>query len=409
MKTLAILGAGTAGTILANRLERRLPADWEIVVVDPEVDHLYQPGLVFVPFGLHRARTLRRARAWTLRAPSRWRRTRVLEVRPDRKRILLEGPETLDYDLLVIASGSHLHPEETEGLYGDEWRRSIHEFYTLDGALALRESLSTFEGGKLVVNPIEMPIKSPIAPLEFAFLADDYFERRGIRDDVTLSLVTPLHDAFTKPLASKAIRELLERRDIAVVTDFATGGVHADGRRLLAYDGRAIDYDLLVTVPTHKGASYVERSGLGDELRFVPTDPHSLRAREIDDAFVLGDATDLPTSKGGSVAHFQSEVVAENVLCAIDGREPTRDFDGHANFVVETGHERALFIDHDYGVEPRPGRYPWPLVGPLSVLRESRANHAAKRAFETVYWDAILPGKPVPLPLRGHLGAEAPS
>ena len=398
MKKIVILGAGTAGTIVANQLHRKLPAGWSMSVVDPEPEHLYQPDLIFLPFGAHKEKKMVRARERTLAPGVDWVREAVERVDTDQRRVVLDnGGGHLDYDLLVIASGSHIRPGETEGLAGEHWGRSIHDYYTLEGAVKLRDALADFDGGRLVLNVVEMPIKCPVAPLEFLFLADDYFTRRGIRDRVEIVFATPLDGAFTRPVASKLLSSMLEDRGIQVVSEFSTGAVDGDARVLESWDERQVPYDLLISIPTHMGASFIGPSGLGDELDFVPTERHSLLAKGHDDIFVLGDATNLPSSKAGSVTHFQSEVVIENVLRAARGESPVDGFDGHSQCFIESGYGKAMLIDFNYDVEPLPGSYPLPWVGPMTLLGESRANHWGKLAFRWVYWNFLLPGRPLPV------------
>ena len=404
MKKIVILGAGTAGTILANHLRGRAPRDWSVQVVDPAPEHLYQPDLLFIAFGSQNGNTGKsslKPRAATLRRGVEWVRKAVAKVDLDARQVILEGDARLDYDVLVISSGSHLRPEETEGLLGPHWHRSVFDFYTLEGARKLNAALDAFDGGRFVVNVVEMPIKCPVAPIEFTFLADEYFTRRGIRDRVEITYATPLDGAFTKPIASAAMGHLLEEKGIHVETEFSTGEVDGESRVLRSWDEREIGYDLLVSVPTHGGAAFVEASGLGNELGFVPTHKHSLLAKGHDNIFVMGDATDLPSSKAGSVAHFQGDVVAENVLRAIHRRSLLESFDGHSNCFVESGWGKALLVDFNYDVEPLPGHYPVPALGPFTLLKESRRNHWGKLAFRWAYWNAILPARP--LPITNHM------
>jgi sulfide:quinone oxidoreductase len=397
MKKVLILGAGSAGTVVANRLRRSLPADWSCSVVDPARDHLYQPDLLFIPFGKQDPARASRPRSGTLHSDIEWIREGVEVVDPERKQVRLESGTVLPYDLLVLASGSQVRPEETEGLLGEHYHRSVHDFYTLDGAVALRDAMSGFEGGRFVLNLVEMPIKCPVAPLEFLFLADEYFTVRGIRDQVDLVYVTPLDGAFTRPLASDLLGSMLDDKGIRVEAEFATGSVDAERRVVCSWDEREIAYDMLVSIPTHMGAPFVEASGLGDELGFVPTDHHTLISKQHDSIFVLGDATNLPSSKAGSVAHFQSEVVVENLLRKIRGKSPAPDFDGHSNCFIESGFGKALLIDFNYEVEPLPGMFPIPIAGPLSLMKESRRNHWGKLAFRWLYWNALLPARPLPV------------
>ena len=408
MKHLLILGAGTAGTMIANRMVKKLPhKEWQITVVDPDATHLYQPGLLFLPFGNHDEAELVRARATTLDDRVHWNRQSVVEIDTQARSVGLDDTTRLPYDLLVVASGSRIRPDLTEGLLGDAWQRSIFDFYTLDGAVKLRDAFAQFRGGRVVINLVELPIKCPVAPLEFAFLADEFFEKQGIRGDVELTYVTPLDGAFTKPIASARLDHLLAEKKVKVVTEFSTGSV--TDHDLVSYDERRVPFDLLVTIPTHSGANFVERSGLGNELAFIPTDHHSLAAKGLDNVFVVGDATDVPASKAGSVAHFEAETLIENLERAAAGRELVSTFDGHANCFVETGGGKALLIDFNYDVEPLPGKYPLPGVGPFSLLTESKLNHQGKLAFRWIYWNGLLPGKPIPVPARMSMaGKEQP-
>ena len=240
-----------------------------------------------------------------------------------------------------------------------------------------------------------MPIKCPVAPIEFAFLADWYLRERGIRARSEVVLATPLDGCFTKPIASEHLTYLLGEKEIELVTEFSAGEIDGIGGKLTSYDGRELDFDLLVTVPLHGGAAYVERSpGLGDALGFVPTDKHTLQTPAKPNVFALGDATDLPTSKAGSVTHFEAEVLAENVARYFADEELDTGYDGHANCFIETGFHKALLIDFNYDTEPLPGHYPT-AVG-LPLLRESRLNHLGKLTFQWIYWHALLPGRDIP-------------
>jgi sulfide:quinone oxidoreductase len=283
---------------------------------------------------------------------------------------------------------------------GALWRKDVFDFYTLEGASALRRRLDGFAGGRLVVDVVDMPIKCPVAPLEFAFLVDAFLEERGLRARTDIVYATPLDGAFTKPRASAAFGSMLEQRNIAVAANFVASAVDNDRHVLRAYDGRELPFDLLVAVPLHGGAEAIGRSGLGDEMGFVPADLHTLASKASDDIFVLGDATDLPSSKAGAVAHFQGEVLAENILRYIDGRELLPAFDGHANCFIETGHGKAMMIDFNYETEPLPGRFPLPALGPFTLLEESHVNHWGKVAFLWMYWNVLVRGHELPLDHR---------
>jgi sulfide:quinone oxidoreductase len=393
---VVILGGGTGGTLTANRLRKRFPEEAvEITVVDQDDRHVYQPGLLFVPFGLTHPEDIVRPRARQLHRGITFVACAIDSVDIEGHAVRLDGGRTLPYDVLVVATGAVLLPEETEGLTGPGWMERVFTFYTPEGAAALEAALATFDGGRLVVNVVDLPIKCPVAPLEFCFLADWYFRERGIRDRVELAYVTPLDGAFTKPVASARLAGMLAEKKVELITEFNTGSVDRAGRRLVSYDGREVDFDLAVVVPLHGGAPYVGRSpGLGDELNFIPTDEHTLQSRAAPDVFVIGDATNVPASKAGSVTHFQGEVLVENVVRFLAGEDLDASYDGHANCFIETGFHKALLIDFNYDTEPFPGHFPTRIGLPL--LKESRVNHLGKLMFQWFYWHGLLPGRDIP-------------
>ena len=395
-KRIVILGGGTGGTLSANRLRRLCPGnDVEIVVVDQNDDHVYQPGLLFVPFGLTHSTEIVRSRRHQLHKGIEFRLVPVERVDIQSDIVHLGDGTELSYDALVVASGSVLVEEETEGLTGPGWMEKVFTFYDVGGAAALHDALEGFDGGRLVVNVVDMPIKCPVAPLEFCFLADWFFQRVGIRDRVELTYVTPLDGAFTKPVAAKALAGLLEEKGVALVTEFNTGEVDGSAGRLISYDGREVGFDLAVVVPLHGGASYVARSpGLGDELGFVPVDEHTLQSMAKPNVFAIGDAAGVPTSKAGSVTHFEGEILVENVRRFLAGEPIDGSFDGHTNCFIETGFGKALLIDFNYDTEPLPGHFPTSVGLPL--LKESRLNHLGKLMFQPLYWHSLLPGHDLP-------------
>ena len=399
---IVILGGGTAGTLTANRLRREFGDAAAITVVDRNNNHIYQPGLLFVPFGLVRPGRIVRPRARQLRPGIGYHQSAVDHVDIERREVHLEAGTVLSYDVLVVATGAALLPGETEGLTEAMAQARALTFYEPAGAAALRDALARFSGGRIAVNVVDMPIKCPVAPMEFAFLADWYFRKLGIRDQVELTLVTPLDGAFTRPVASRELGGLLDRKGIRLVTEFNTGEVDAAGGRLISFDGREVSFDLAVVVPAHGGQAYIGRSpGLGDALGFVPADERTLQSKASPDIFVIGDAADLRASKAGSVAHFEGDVLLRNIRSFLAGQPLSAHFDGHTNCFIESGSGKALLIDYNYATEPLTGRFPGPVGLPL--LRESRMNHLGKLAFQQFYWHVLLPGRDVP-----GLGAAMP-
>ena len=399
MKKLLILGAGTAGTMAANRLNRLLNMDeWQITLIDPDPVHYYQPDYIFIPFGIVTAKSAVKNKRDYLPPTVKLIQAKVEMIEPELKQVILSTGNTLTYDFLIIATGTDIHPEETPGLAEDEWEKSIYTFYSWKGASALAQKLRSWEGGRLVVNVVENPIKCPVAPMEFLMLADWYFHERGIRDRVELVYATPLDGAFTKPTASKLLGEILSQKGIKIETEFMIEHADPDAKKIISFDEREVEYDLLVTVPLNKGADVIAKSGLGDDLNYVPVNPNTLLSNKYDSIFVLGDASNIPTSKAGSVAHFAIDIFGENFVRYIEGLPLLPKFDGHANCFIESGFGKAMLIDFNYTQEPLPGRYPMPGVGPFTLLEESEINHWGKLMFRWVYWNILLKGQEIPLP-----------
>ncbi len=405
MKRLLILGAGTAGTMAANKLAKHLP-DWKITMVEQHQTHYYQPGYLFIPFGAYTPDEVVKPTKKFVPEGVELITATIDQVFPEDNKVLLEGGQELSYDYLIIATGTTPRPDQTPGME-DGLRDNVHEFYTYEGTTALGEKLKTWEGGKLAIQICEMPIKCPVAPLEFTFLADAFFEEKGMRDKVEITYVTPLEGAFTKPVASKHLGSMLDDRKINLEPDFMIESVDAEAGKIVSFDEREIPFDLLVTIPVNMGADYIAKSGLGDDLNYVPVDPHTLLSKKYDNIFALGDASDIPASKAGSVAHFAVDLFEKNFLAHVQGLPMPEAFDGHANCFIESGHGKGLLIDFNYDTEPLPGKYPLPGVGPFSLLKETELNHWGKLMFRWMYWNILLPGKDLPLPaLMSMAGKE---
>jgi sulfide:quinone oxidoreductase len=407
MKKLLILGAGTAGTIMANKLAPVLDLnEWQITLVDEDEKHYYQPGFLFIPFGIYRQNDVIKAKRDFFPTGIEVIMSAIDQIIPEQNKVKLRDGKVLNYDFLIIATGSKIHPEETEGMMNGAWHKNIFDFYTIEGAVALGNYLKYWDGGRLVINITEMPIKCPVAPLEFAFLADWWFTEQSIRHKVDIHFVTPLPGAFTKPRAAKLLGDFLDKKNIILTSEFSLGRVNSNKNKIISWDEKDIEYDVLVTVPTNMGAQVIAASGLGDDLNFVSTDPNTLQSKKHENIFVIGDATNLTSSKAGSVAHFQADILYENILRAIEGRSLLGNFDGHANCFIESGFGKGLLIDFNYDVEPLPGKFPLPGIGPFSLLQETRMNHWGKMMFRWVYWNLLLKGSELPIEAQMNMAGK---
>ena len=393
-----ILGAGTAGTMMANHLARKIDhKNWNITIIDEHKTHYYQPGFLFIPFGTYSEKDVIKKKSDFIPKKVEYISEKIETIEPQANTIKLENGNSIEYNILIVATGCKIVPDEIDGLTDVSiWHKDAFDFYTFEGAMALQKKFENFKGGKLVIHIAEMPIKCPVAPLEFAFLADSFFTKKGIRNDIELIYATPLSGAFTKQNCSTVLGHLLSEKNIKLIPDFNIESVDSNSKKMISFDGKEIDFDCLATIPTNMGDELIENSDMGDELNFIPTDKHTLQSKDHDNIFVIGDATDLPSSKAGSVAHFQAEILTHNVMNFIKNKPLKPDFDGHANCFIESGFGKAFLIDFNYDVEPVEGKFPFPIIGPMSLLKESRLNHFGKMAFKHIYWNVLLRGLPMP-------------
>jgi len=398
MKRLLILGGGTAGTMMANKLRKTLDAsDWEITIVDKHKTHYYQPGFLFIPFGIYTKHDVTKPKTDFFPPGVKVVFSDIDRIDGVNSKVLLEGGRVLNYDLLIVATGTQTKPDETPGLKDKLWYKNIFDFYTVEGALALGEFFKSWEGGKLVMAITEIPFKCPVAPLEFVFLAEAFFTKKGMRDKVDITYVTPMPGAFTKPIATKMLSELMEEKNINIIPDFYIERIDNENKKLISYDELEVPFDVLAIVPMNMGDDMVERSGLGDDMNYILVNKHTLQSEKYENMFVIGDASNIPTSKAGSVAHFSGEILYDNILSTIEGRPLTASFDGHANCYIETGYGKGALIDFNYDTEPLPGTFPLPGIGPFGLLKNTKINHYGKIIFRWIYWHILLKGKELPI------------
>lgn len=373
---IVILGGGVGGTLTANLLARHLhPDDAEIIVADRTGKHVYQPGWLYLPFGKEHPENLIRDERGLLDRHARLVRKEFTHIDPERRRLVAEDGEALDYDFLVIATGSRNVPECVPGL-----AEAAHHFYAAEAALALGAALNACDGGRIVVGIGGLPYRCPPAPVEFLFLLDDLLRKQGKRDRVELLYTYPIGRVFTIEPVADFLVPLFAERDIVTETFFNLETVDPAARQITSLEGTTLDYDLLVMVPPHAGAAIIGASGLGDEQGWVPTDRHTLAVQGQERMYAIGDATNLPVSKSGSAAHFQAKAVAERIASEVTGK-PCDDghYNGHVMCFIETGREQATTINFDYDRPPQP---PHP----------SRIYHYEKMVFNRAYWHIVPTG-----------------
>jgi sulfide:quinone oxidoreductase len=372
---IVVIGGGVGGTLAANLLDRKLGRDARITVVDPTGMHAYQPGYLYVALGAANGRWLSRDERGLLRRGVDLAVEAATSIDTDEGTVRLEHGATLPYDFLVLAPGARLLPEHVPGM-----SEGAHHFYSLEGALRLREAIRQFRGGRILVGVAGIPYKCPPAPVEFVLLLEEQLRRRGIRERSDVTLLSPLSRAFTVEPASKLVQPIMERRGIGLQTFFNVESVEPSAGVVESLEGEKAEFDLLVLVPPHRGQRVIEDSGLGDKGGWVPTDRATLQVEGREHVFAIGDATNLPISKSGSTAHFEAPVVASRIASMVLGTDAKANYGGRVMCFLETGDRKATVLRFDYEHPPVP---PQP-----SVLW-----HSAKWMFNRLYWVSVPQGR----------------
>ena len=375
---VVVVGSGVAGLHTANMLARRLPSSAaNIRVIDPTGQHSYQPGWLSVALDGTSSSRLSRDVQTLLHPRVELVLDQVARLDPTAGKLWLRRQGTMSYDYAVLATGTRLDRDAVPGL-----EEGTHDFYSLDGAKRLRETIRHFDGGSILVGIAGVPYPCPPVPFEFALRLEELLRHRGIRDQTHIRYLSPLNRAFPIEEASALVEPILEERGIEMVPFVNVEEVDPAGKRLFSLEGDTFSYDLAILVPPHRGSTLVDDSGLGDPGGWIPTDHSTLKVKGYNRLFAIGDATDLPISKAGSTAHFESAVVAEQIAAAIEGRQPdpaTGIYRGRVVCFLGLGGKRATIIQLDADHPPK-------------VARPSRFWHMARWAFERTYWATLKNG-----------------
>ncbi len=384
MKRVLVLGGGVGGTLTANLVSRKLKkriaaGEVEVTVVDSTGQHVYQPGFMYIAMGGERAKNLSRPERSLLDSRVNLVVANATNIDVEGQVVALDNGDRLNYDQLVLATGSRIVPERIE-----HFAEEAHHFYSAKAAAKLRKALDVFTGGTIVVGIAGMPYKCPPAPLEVSFLIESELRDRGLRDKTEMHYCSPIGRAFTIESVSEMATPILEEKGIELHTFFNVEEIDADAKVVKSLEGEDLPYDLLILVPPHAGAQLVIDAGLASAPGgWLPTDRHTLKVGGRANVFALGDATDLPLSKAGSTAHFEAPVVAEQVAAAIEGRVPSgkhASYEGKVMCFFEVGDGKGTLLQFDYDHPPKPPK-------------PGRIWHLGKVVFNKTYWQTVPKGR----------------
>lgn len=373
MKIL-VVGGGTGGTIVANNLARRLSKEItagkvQITMLSASYRHMYQPGLLYVAFGQMMPDELYRDQASLLESSIDFQVDPVEKFDLDHNRVTTKSGKTYKYDILVIATGSRMVPEEIPGM-----SEGADFFYTEESAIKLFKKLREFKGGTVAIT-VGVPHKCPIAPVELVFSLHDFFKMRGIRDKVKIKYHYPINRIHSIENVAIWATPEFDRMGIEYETLFNVKEVDPKRKVVMSEEDSEVAYDLLISIPEHRGMPVIERDNLG-EGGWIPTDRHQLKMEGRDNVYVVGDTTNLPVSKTGSAAHFEAEVIAENIASLIKIGTPVRDYDGKVYCFIEAGHDKATYAMFNY-------------YNPPDLKPPNKSMHWFKTSYNQMYWTSV--------------------
>lgn len=373
MKIL-IVGGGTGGTILANNLARRLDKEIrdrkaQITMLSASDQHMYQPGLLYVAFGQMTPDQLYRDQASLLEPSVDFHVDPVTKFNFDRNEVETKSGQTYKYDKLIIATGARVMPEEVPGL-----KEGAESFFTEESAVRMYKRLMEFEGGTIAMT-VSIPHKCPVAPVEAIFMLHDFFKARGIRDKVTLRYQYPVNAVHATRNVAEWAKPEFDEAGIEYETLFNLKEVDPVNKVIHSEEGTELSYDMLIAVPPHRGSEVAEQNTLG-EAGWIPADRFKLNVEGYDNVYAIGDATNIPVSKTGSAAHYEAEVLADNIVSMFKMGTPVREYDGKVYCFIEAGFDRATYNAFDYENLP-------------TLKPASKSLHWFKMSYNQMYWTTV--------------------
>ncbi|UCG89581.1 MAG: FAD-dependent oxidoreductase [Candidatus Heimdallarchaeota archaeon] len=374
---VVILGGGTGGVIVANLLGRKAKKLADVTLVSKQENVFYEPDLIYRIFDKKSTKKQYRPLRKVVNKRVKILNEEVIHLDPKGQKVQFKSGNDISYDYLVIATGAHYNYDNVPGYAGE-----AHHFYDEEAALKLRDALESFEGGNIVTGVADLPYKCPIAPIEVTFMLYHYFKRRKMLEQVNLHYLSPLGGAFSIEQASEKFEKQFEKKGIELHEFFNTEEILPEKKVVSSLEGEEINYDLLILVPPHEGATYIDDRELANEQGWVLVDTERLQSLAYPNIFAVGDTTELPISKAGSTAHYQAKVASKNILRLIKEGQLNAKYNGHAQCFVMMGLTSAMVLDFTYTRPPlRIGYIP------------NRLFYYVKKFFARFFFRGVLSGR----------------
>lgn len=380
---IVVLGAGFGGLELTTRLSETFGDAVEIVLIDQHANFVFGFSKLDVMFGRAQPAAVRHAYRDVVKPGVQFVQATIQSIDPVRRCVVTDAG-AFDGDVLVIALGADLHPSASPGLV-----EGGNEFYTVDGAFALRDVLAGFDGGQVIVAVTSTPFKCPPAPSETALLMDDFLRERGLRDRSEIALVMPLGAPIPpSPAASAALLAAFAERDIAWHPERLVRELDPARHVAVLSDEGEMPYDLFLGVPVHRAPVVVQESGMTVD-GWIPVNPLTLET-EFPGVYAIGDVTSVGTPKAGVFAEGQAAIVADQISAKINHTDPSSQYDGHGICYLEFGHGQVGRVDVTFlsGQAPVGG-----LDGPSLEIAADKIDFGSSRIQRWFgrTWSAVEP------------------
>lgn len=394
---IVVIGGGSGGIAAAASLLKRRPS-LSVAIIDPALEHFYQPGWTLVGGGVFRPEQTRRRMADVIPPGATWINRAVTGFAPRANEVLLEDGSTVGYGVLIAAPGILLDFEAIPGLAQTLGRNGVTCNYRFDTAPYTYELARSLRRGRALFTQPAMPIKCAGAPQKAMYLSCDIWREAGTLADTEVEFHLAGAALFGVPDYVPALMEYVQRYGIQL--NFGSTLTAVDGTYRIATfmrqdaDGQTVRYerefDMLHAVPPQRPPEFVRHSPLADASGFIEVDPATLRHVRFTNIFALGDAINTSNAKTAAAARKQAPIVAVNALAVLEGREPAPLYDGYGSCPLTVERGKIVLAEFGYGGKLAPTFPKWVLDG----TRPTRKAWLLKAAMlPPIYWHGMLKGR----------------
>ncbi|HCU25141.1 MAG TPA: pyridine nucleotide-disulfide oxidoreductase [Deltaproteobacteria bacterium] len=397
---IVVVGGGTGGITVAARL-RRKSRNLKIVLIEPSDKHYYQPLWTLVGAGVVKAASTLRKESDFIPSGVEWIREKAVEFRPAENWVRTESGAKVDYDFLVVAPGIQINLAAIPGLQQSLGQGSVGTIYFIEQAPKVWEMIRRFRGGRAVFTQPSTPIKCGGAPQKIMYLAEEYFQKSGVRKKSEIIFAKPGNSLFGIQAFLPTLQKVVQRKEIQVNYHHDLTKIDPENRKahfkVLQEDASSreeiLDYDFLHVVPPMSAPDCVKNSPLaateGPHAGWLDVDIHTLQHKRFPNVFGIGDAAGLPTGKTGAAIRKQAPVLVHNLWQLIQGQSDQaswKSYGGYASCPFVTGYGKVFLAEFDYSGKPAPSF-------PLDPTKERYSMWLLKRYFlPFFYWHGMLRG-----------------